>query len=306
MPKLYIAISYKGGTGRSVASLNLAYHLQSLGEQVALVDLDLGATSLQHICRRLDSISPSDVYRQHGNQETLGDRFTLLQFLQRGGDVEEIYFEDLMSRPHGVLYSKKDKSRGRMDLFPSVTTDEITLPDGLQFSQRLEEFFYVLGDRYTYVICDLRSGLSTLLSTLLDIGLSDSLSPRWLLFCRFTPQQIRGLRTLLYFILERQSYDNEAQRIDTPRSRQTSAIRVVPTAYLGLRQAVDPNPLARRAEQEFNSVFHELTTMGIPYPQYILPFDESLQWVEGIVTEQRHDPSYFGVMSKLAQGLRKD
>lgn len=47
--------SYKGGVGRSVGLLNVAWHLASRGARVALLDLDLEAPGLQHAYLRKGS-----------------------------------------------------------------------------------------------------------------------------------------------------------------------------------------------------------------------------------------------------------
>jgi MinD-like ATPase involved in chromosome partitioning or flagellar assembly len=44
--------SFKGGVGRSLALINVAYHLERSGQRVGLVDLDIEACGLNHILLR--------------------------------------------------------------------------------------------------------------------------------------------------------------------------------------------------------------------------------------------------------------
>jgi Tfp pilus assembly protein PilF len=58
-PHIFTFYSYKGGVGRSMALLNVAYTLHSLGRHVLIVDLDLEAPGISGFLRRNDELVPT-------------------------------------------------------------------------------------------------------------------------------------------------------------------------------------------------------------------------------------------------------
>lgn len=59
-PRTFTFYSYKGGVGRSMALLNVAYTLHSMGRHVLIVDLDLEAPGVSGFLRRNDELAPHD------------------------------------------------------------------------------------------------------------------------------------------------------------------------------------------------------------------------------------------------------
>ena len=57
-PRIITFYSYKGGVGRSMALLNVAYTLQSLGRHVLVIDLDLEAPGVSGFLTRNKELEP--------------------------------------------------------------------------------------------------------------------------------------------------------------------------------------------------------------------------------------------------------
>ncbi len=57
-PRIFTFYSYKGGVGRSMALLNMAYFLHARGRHVLVVDLDLDAPGASGFLRRTDELLP--------------------------------------------------------------------------------------------------------------------------------------------------------------------------------------------------------------------------------------------------------
>ncbi|MFC5457294.1 KGGVGR-motif variant AAA ATPase [Prosthecobacter fluviatilis] len=69
-PRIFTFYSYKGGVGRSMALLNMAYYLHARGRHVLIVDLDLEAPGASGFLHRSDELLP---------RESLGDVVDVLQ-----------------------------------------------------------------------------------------------------------------------------------------------------------------------------------------------------------------------------------
>lgn len=59
-PRSFTFYSYKGGVGRSMALLNVAYYLQARGRHVLIVDLDLDAPGASGFLHRAEELIPQD------------------------------------------------------------------------------------------------------------------------------------------------------------------------------------------------------------------------------------------------------
>lgn len=58
-PRIFTFYSYKGGVGRSMALLNLAYYLQARGRHVLMVDMDLEAPGVSGYLSRNEELEPA-------------------------------------------------------------------------------------------------------------------------------------------------------------------------------------------------------------------------------------------------------
>ncbi|GAA3887572.1 SCO2523 family variant P-loop protein [Saccharothrix violaceirubra] len=181
---LVFASSDKGGTGRSVTSCNIAFHLAQRSH-VAYLDFDFG--------------SP-----------TSGAVFEIPR-AERGVEHDGLhsYFTDGISEPRGIdvwhhtsradLRGANARS-GRLVLFPGdrggaefATSDEI--------EQRCVELFTRLDSEFDVCVVDLSAGRSHALTMALIATAHPALraiTARWLVFHRWTRQHIVAANGLVY------------------------------------------------------------------------------------------------------------
>ena len=286
LPDVYFSLAHKGGTGRSVASINLAYQMSRMGHRVALLDLDIGAATLHHICRPLGSASTTANLKNAGDADRrLEERETITDYL-RGASVapKDIHYVDLYEKGQPLAaYSKKNHS-GMIRLYPGADPKDISDdPDVL--SPRLNEVLDFLTRVQKFqVICDVRSGDTGLLRALLNTTSNNrQFRAHWTVFLRATPQHMAGAQTLLQVVA--------ANRQEAP----ASIMRLVPTAILPYddaewlaRRSAQPK-LHKWATQMYKFIHHEIETLRerhqIHRPNLQLSFEDALQWSEGIVVE---------------------
>ena len=279
--KLYYATSYKGGTGRSVAVLNLAYHLYRRGCRVVLVDLDLYAPSLFNICNFVDPRTtrlPSDLDRY----STLSTKYTLSKYLQEdAGDPFGTHCEQLTTK-NGPLYERKYRANGSIWLYPSGYLRDPHNVDYRPIPGRLDRFLMAVNERQRpdYVICDLSSGVSPLTQAILSQS-DDVLTQyktAWLVFCRFTPQQFAGLTQLLGSI---------GTPIETSRDTVATpprTIHVVETAQPTLTQQNQSEGLFAKVSDHSEAVKDQLRDRWYVKFSQALSFEISLLLVEGVIS----------------------
>ena len=307
--KLFFVTSFKGGTGRSVAALNLAYHLYSKGRRVMLLDLDLFAPSLLNICNMVDPRRPS-VKSDIDRYSTLKGQLTISNFLQTGQlDPLAIYRENLTGKGRR-LYDKKIRGNGTVWLYPSDVVDalsdeEVTDEVPIQYSQipsRLDEFLETIQNEADFVICDLSSGVSPLTKALLDDRGGHLLNhkPTWLVFCRITPQQVSGLTRLL---------DEVATPRETPTTSSTATneeprrVKVIETAQPTERQQRDIDALFSAVNHRTEAIKERLRgRLNIQFAD-ALPFETALLLIEGIIVSGY---PYHEAMQNLAVKLIRE
>ena len=297
--KLFFATSYKGGTGRSVAVLNLAYHLYRQGHRVVLLDLDLFAPSLLNICKFVGTSAVRLTHDDLDKYTSLPTESTLSTFLNEGiPDPYDIHVEPLTMRG-GPLYERKYRANGSIWLYPSAYLQDPHNIDYGPIPSRLDRFLEAVSERQRpdYVICDLSSGVSPLTRAILSQ--SDEVLTQydavWLVFCRFTPQQFSGLRQLLRSIAELK----EESIGDTPNSRRI--IRVVETAQPTLRQKEQSEALFSRVSEHAEAVKAQLRDGWHITFLPPLSFEVSLLLVEGVISA---DHAYSKDMEQLTRELQ--
>ena len=307
--KLFFVTSFKGGTGRSVAALNLAHHLYRKGNRVLLLDLDLFAPSLLNICNMVNPRKPS-VKSDIDRYSTLKGKLTISNFLQTGElDPLAIYREDLTGKGRR-LYDKKIRGNGIIWLYPSdvvnvLNDEEVTDEQPIQYSQipsRFHNFLQTIQSEADFVICDLSSGVSPLTKALLEDSGGHLLNhkPTWLVFCRITPQQVSGLTRLL---------DEVATPRETPTTSSTATneeprrVKVIETAQPTERQQKDIDAL-------FSAVNHRTEAIKVRLKRQLniqfaeaLPFETALLLIEGIIVSGY---PYYEEMEKLAVKLIRE
>ena len=301
--KLYYATSYKGGTGRSVAVLNLAYRLYRQGDRVVLLDLDLFAPSLLNICKFVDTSATRLTKDDRDKYTSLSTKSTLSDFLQSGSpDPYDIHFEQL-TKKGGPLYERRYRANGGIWLYPSAYLRDPHDLDYGPIPDRLDRFLMKIREHHQpdYVICDLSSGVSPLTRAILNQSdeplMQDDVA--WLVFCRFTPQQFSGLRQLLDSIAEPKAPSEDESITDTPHSKRL--IYVVETAQPTLKQKEQSEALFAKVSEHAEAVKAQLQERWHIRFSQSLPFEVPLLLVEGVVPE---DHPYSKDMKRLAGELR--
>jgi len=134
--------SYKGGVGRSLTLVNVAYQLSQKGQRIGLIDLDLEAGGLNHILK----IFPSDGHH-------------LLQLLVPSNRD----LIDIKEYVHEIRFRKQDVSR--LYLLPTIS--DSSLLDQIPWNEATQQFISgellpTFGRLYNldYILIDSRSGLS--------------------------------------------------------------------------------------------------------------------------------------------------
>ncbi|MCY3410763.1 MAG: ParA family protein [Candidatus Heimdallarchaeota archaeon] len=126
MTEAFSVFSFKGGSGKTTVSMNLAAYLVSKGKRVAIIDMDLSAPSLQ-------------TYAPNREEKTIND------YLLHGADPAEVFFDATyifgdvpgkfymaLADPSGEAISKinqRDTDSLLDDLFLMMTLVKNTLPD---------------------------------------------------------------------------------------------------------------------------------------------------------------------------------
>jgi MinD-like ATPase involved in chromosome partitioning or flagellar assembly len=134
--------SFKGGVGRSLSLVNVAYQLSQKGQRIGLIDLDIEAGGLNHILG-ISASSESD----------------LLALL--GPDNRDV--TNLESYVREVLF--RNNEAPRVFLLPTVT--DSNLLDQISWNEATQHFISddlipAFGRQYNldYILIDSRSGLS--------------------------------------------------------------------------------------------------------------------------------------------------
>ena len=287
---VYFSLAHKGGTGRSVASINLAYHMTKAGSRVALLDLDIGAATLHHICRPLGAVEKKKGPRDAAyTDDGLKKVFTLTDYLRRSGDLRHVHYIDLYTKGKPLNHSLTKGSQ-TFRLYPGTPNPESLSTDSDVLMDRLNSMMeYLVNDGF-YVICDVRAGVTELLELLLQATAGNSqLRPHWIVFMRKTPQHVAGARALLEAL--------HTGRRDSPYSK----LRLVPTAVHEFR---DADQLGRThkglqsfAKQMLTKMRTDIQTLKEMYAiddtALELRFATALQWDEGVVMQKNGIADYY-------------
>ena len=219
-PRTFTFYSYKGGVGRSMALLNVAYTLHSLGRHVLIVDLDLEAPGVSGFLRRSDELAehPED---QPDVVDLLSDLMPAIQW-ELGSETSP----EIPPLSKYLRYVREDKfapaqnprfRRTRLDVlcasderdYPSRLTaldiTRLSAEDLHEAGNLLREVFFrhqfpwsrIPGAEekptcYDYILIDSRTGFTE--TSGLCIG---PLADRLLIFCGLNDQNINGTAEFL-------------------------------------------------------------------------------------------------------------
>jgi MinD-like ATPase involved in chromosome partitioning or flagellar assembly len=165
--------SFKGGVGRSLSLVNIAYQLSQKGQKIGLVDLDVEAGGLNHIL---------DVSVNSGRD--------LLALLTSTSDD----LPDLEEYVHEIAFRRDEAPR----VFLLPTISDSNLLDEIRWNESTQRFisdelFPAFRRLYSldYILIDSRSGLSTFAALAMKIADME------VLVCRLDAQNRYGIRRIV-------------------------------------------------------------------------------------------------------------
>lgn len=171
--KIVTFYSFKGGVGRSLTLLNVAYQLSQLGQKIGLIDLDIEAGGLNHILK-----------------EGTGEEKDLLSLLLPTN-------RDLSKLDEYVLeIAFRKKEQPLVFLLPTVSDSKLL--DQIKWDKATQRFlsdelFPTFGRTYKldYLFIDSRSGLSEFSTFSLKIADLE------VLVCRLDTQNRYGIKRIV-------------------------------------------------------------------------------------------------------------
>lgn len=270
--KVFVGISHKGGTGRSVTIANLAYRFAIRAHNVCIVDFDLASPTMGAVLD-LTGLEAGVSDPSSGFPLSVGD---LLENNQKAGQAEKAIVS-VWSSP--TLNSSYAPNYGRFSLIPGLRQlgDRIA-PDDI--AKRIPHILDALSRNYDTVFLDVRSGASNVLSAISSACVSERTHGRelissWLFHFRWTQQHLIGIADLLSNEIEglRRKIENDDR------------ICLIRTAFINPETIGEPARawfLKRHADLE-KSLKNNIPESIMPLLGDI-PLDPILQWRECIIT----------------------
>ena len=271
MNRLFACISHKGGTGRTVSTANLAYHLAQRGRDVCILDLDLASPTLGAVVGLGDIATGAKIGIHH-----------ILAGQLQSEQVEELE-RDVWESP-AINGYYRPVNHGKFHIVPGTRTggDSVMGADNPEARLRLSRVLTDLRARYEYTFCDLRSGVGPVAEAFLWDKIASQLDA-WLLFYRWTHQHLHGVEDLASAL---SAHTDRPLGEANPRflSVRTAVIEIdsVPSesrTWIGQRD----DELRRRSRRLEASTEPPLENIGA------IPLDLVLQWSEGILTAEHAD-----------------
>jgi hypothetical protein len=269
---LIFAASDKGGTGRSVTSCNIAYHLAQR-QNVAYLDFDFGSPTAGAIF-------------EIAKVERGAERDGLHSYVE--GKATEPWQVDVWQNSSRVDLRVSNARAGRLVLFPGDR-------GGAEFSSsperiaRCVELFSRLDREFDAVIVDLSAGRSHAVAMALRATASaalKSVTVRWLVFHRWTRQHIVAAHGLIF---DPRGLLDIGQHAGHDPDDLLDAIRLVRTAVPNLNSTLITDSAAqatwlRACDEELKKLAlrHKLgrsRTLGNT------PMEPVLQWREQVISD---------------------
>lgn len=262
MASIFLGLSHKGGTGRSVSLANIGYCLASAGCDVCIVDLDLGSPTMGTVLH-IEEDLPA------GRKEGKGVHSFMRSPPTHPGEVESA-----LVPVWGREVPRPSDDAGSFCLLPGTRDGDISLDvDGIR--KGLRRIFDDIGGRFDFILADLRSGLSNVaLALTQDEFAQDEVT--WLFFYRWTPQHLVGLDDLA---------ERVAKSYTPPDTARVGFVRTAfsdPKNYQGplQRYVLKLNAELAKTEQRAQDRVEDALVLGS------VPHDHVLQWDERILDEE--------------------
>ena len=217
-------------TGRSLASINLAFQLSLANRNVALLDMDLVGGTLHHIARPVVRNPQVSLESLRGRNLELKNRRTLLDYLMSPDEVlriEDVHSENLYDTDGNasiwdIVPRTKRKGLGKLTLYPRSGTEDMVVPPS--FHERLTRAFEFLeNNRYDVIICDMQAGKSDTLKHALKGNADQTFRACWLIYVRATPQHLAGAQELISYVASKRDKRSPMWLIPTAVLRYSDA-----------------------------------------------------------------------------------
>ncbi len=271
---LVVAISDKGGTGRSVTGANVAYRRAVQGSDVAYFDFDFGSPTAGTIFS-VDGFERGASARD-GLHAYLAGRVEQPCRLDVWKDSDRDSLRDRPTRAGDLVLFPGDEGGGE---FPAT---EAAVANCIRLFRRAEEEFEVS-------LLDLSAGRSHAVELVLRATASPQLrhvTTRWLVFHRWTRQHIMAASGLVYGA---DGILDHGRRVNHDPAELARSVRFVRTAV------VDPNSdlAGLRAEQGawLRATHRDLQQLAAGHKvgrSRVLgevPLDPVLQWREQLISD---------------------
>jgi MinD-like ATPase involved in chromosome partitioning or flagellar assembly/Tfp pilus assembly protein PilF len=219
-PRTFTFYSYKGGVGRSMALLNVAYTLHSMGRHVLIVDLDLEAPGVSGFLRRNDELAPHEADKPDV-VDLLKDVLPLARWQLGDASRPEVpvlanYLREVkpekFAEPQNARFRRTrldvlcaSDERDYTNRLAALDIASLTAEDLAETGNVLREIFFRhqfpwawqedhedQPTRYDYILIDSRTGFTE--TSGLCIG---PLADRLVIFCGLNDQNINGTAEFL-------------------------------------------------------------------------------------------------------------
>jgi hypothetical protein len=295
---LVFASSDKGGTGRSVTSCNIAYHLAQQ-RNVAYLDFDFGSPTAGAIF---------EIVKAERGVEDSG----LHSYIE--GDVADPRQIDVWRNASRADLRKANSSSGRLVFFPGDK-------GGAEFSsspervKRCAELFSRLDNEFDVCVVDLSAGRSHALNMALAATATPALkavTARWLVFHRWSRQHVLAASGLVFGdrgLLDVGSWAGH------DREDLLDSLRFVRTAVPDLKDPSSSNNATQAAWlHTFDDELKKLALknrLGRSSMLGTTPMEPVLQWREQIVSDtdvsnEIANPETVAAFRELARKLTHD
>ena len=271
--------SYKGGSGRTVASANVAAALAKLGKRVLIIDMDVEAPGLHNVF----GVEDTEKFKKNEGIQAYFD-----------GDIDVKHLRDRIIID---LASKEEKGLkkpfnildpGRL-LYLMAVPRAIDLSKYYGLERKMKDLIETLGDQENldYIILDAASGIRE--AFVLSIRSSDKLA---ILF-RWSQQHLEGTKRTVRLLRQMKGLEETPYRpfklIPSAVPSEKDLERIGDeTAARGLRGA-------RRAnEKKLKEEFEEDGEIFVAIPEIV-----ELKWREEIIVFKRADTSFETIARKI-------
>jgi hypothetical protein len=279
---LVFVTSDKGGTGRSVTSINMAYRLALASREVCYLDFNFGsptAGAIFNISEIANGFSPSP---------NNTDRGGLHSYLQ--GRISAVEQFDVWGKSDRPSLRHRPPGAGQLVLLPG-DRGGTEFPNSPDINRRCTELFLRLDETFDVIIVDLSAGRSYATDMALAATATESLrkiTTRWLVFHRWTRQHVAAAASLVYDpagILDigvRLHGHDRDQLADSIRLVRTVVIDPAEEGIAALRTA--QIAFLRQCDRELNELARE-RNVGRSKLLGVVPLDPLLQWREQLISD---------------------